>query len=278
MLLDLFGRAAPGATTPQAAAVPPGRADSACPAQWDYMSSAARFNTVACSRRAGKTTAAWLRALRSLSRPGTWTHYVSLLRRNARTQFFLPLLRWIEARGWPHKANLSDLIIETPWGSYLKAFSVTDMGSVGSVKGDRSDLFMLDECQEPADDVIEALIDVAATPMTIDTGGAIDLLGTVPEVEPCFFSRALDSDQWAHFAWTMFDHDLPRPAAEKRADVEQVVRTRGLTWEHPIVQREYLGRRVRDPGKFVYEFDWARNTFGRDELSELVAAETRRVA
>lgn len=283
MLLDLLGsagdrreKAEPESTG--CGVSPPTRADAACDEQWLYMTSAARFNTVACSRRAGKTTAAWMRAGMMLARPGTWTHYVSLLRRNARTQFFLPLLRWIEARGWPHKANLSDLIIETPWGSYLKAFSVTDMGSVGSVKGDRSDLFMLDECQEPQDDVIEALIDVAATPMTIDTGGAIDLLGTVPEVEPCFFSKALDSDRWSHFAWTMFDHDLPRPAAEKRADVEEVIRTRGLTWEHPIVQREYLGRRVRDASKFVYDFDLERNTYERYQLEQLVRPASTRAA
>lgn len=243
------------------------------------MTSTARFNTVACSRRAGKTNGAWRRAAMMLARPNTWTHYVNLLRRNARTQFFLPLVRWLESR-WEVelRANLSDLMIETPWGSWLKAFSVPDMGAVGAVKGDRSDLFIIDECQEPADDVIEALVDVAALPMTTDTGGMIDLDGTVPEVEPCFFSKALDSADWTHFHWTMFDHDMPESRDLKRARVQEIITARGLSWDHPIVQREYLGQRVRDASKFVYDFDSTRNTFAAHELAELTTVRQRQVA
>lgn len=278
MIADLRADTTPGAASAAPGVVAPTEADSACPEQWRYMSSRARFNTVACSRRAGKTNGAWRRAAMMLARPNTWTHYVNLLRRNARTQFFLPLVRWLEARKWPIRANLSDLIIETPWGSWLKAFSVPDMGSVGSVKGDRSDLFIIDECQEPADDVIEALVDVAALPMTTDTGGAIDLAGTVPEVEPCFFSKALDSSDWAHMHWTMFDHDLPEPREVKRARVEEIIKARGLTWEHPIVQREYLGRRVRDASKFVYDFDVSRNTFAAAELAAVAGIRHREAA
>ncbi len=277
MLLDLLGsggtNASRTAATPESPLVVlPTRADSACDQQWSYETSQARFNTCCGSRRMGKTNGAIRRAARVLAKPGTWVHYVNLIRRNARKQFFMPLVRRLGLLGWNVRVNLSDMLIETPWGSFLQAFSVPDMGSIGTVKGDRSNLFMLDECQEPAEDLIEALIDVAATPMTTDYGGMIDLLGTVPEVEPCFFSEALDSVQWAHFHWTMFDHDLPESRDLKRARVEEVLQARGLSWEHPIVQREYLGKRVRDASKFVYDFDHARNTYDVGELAALARA------
>lgn len=273
-MLDLLGRSArdkgPG-VVPGTFVSAPTRADAACDQQWAYMQSRARFNAIGCSRRAGKTNGAFRRAAMVLSRPNTWVHYVNIIRRNARKQFFLPLTRWLESRGWDIKINLSDMLIETPHGSWLQAFSVPDMGSVGAVKGDRSDLFMLDECQEPADDLIEAIIDVAALPMTVDKGGMLDLLGTVPEVEPCFFSKALDNAEWAQFHWTMFDHDLPESRVLKRERVQEIIDKRGLSWEHPIIQREYLGKRVRDASKFVYDFDFVRNTFSRAELEAAVA-------
>jgi hypothetical protein len=120
---------------------------------------------------------------------------------------------------------------------------------------------MLDEAQENMDDVMTQLIDVAATPMLTDTGGMLDLLGTVPETEPSFFSDALDSPGWSHFHWTMFDHDHPRPREEKRASVQEIITARGLTWDSVLVQREYLGKRMRDPSKFAYEYLPERNDY-----------------
>jgi len=266
---------------------------AACDQQWAFVTSLARLIALLCSRRAGKTEAAILMAALVLSRPGTWVHYISLRRRNAKTQFFWKLLDYLErpasrkGLGWVRDVdfwvNEADMLITTAWGSNLKAASCPTMADVGAVKGDRTDLFIVDECQDPNDDVVTALIDTAATPMTTDTGGAIVLMGTPPEVEPCFFSAALDSEGWERHSWTQFEHDLPRPREAKWETAKEGFRRRGMRFHvqedtdadgklvltvdptpentHPLVLREFFGLRARDPSKVAYEFDPARNTY-----------------
>jgi hypothetical protein len=172
------------------------------------------------------------------------------------------------------------MIVTTSWGSHLQATSCDDISGIKAIKGDRSDLFMIDECQEPNDDVITALVDIAATPMLTDTGGMLDLLGTPPEAEPCFFSLALDNEGWRRFHWTQFDHDFPRSRELKWARVKEICAKRGLTVDveestdehgrivlkvrdatHPIVQREYFGIRKKDPNKIAYEYVAGRNDY-----------------
>lgn len=285
---ELEGAAALGLLVPE-------RKHAACDEQWAY---ATCFEScaVCCSRRAGKTNGAVLKAGVLLAKANKWGHYISLLRRNALTQFFLPLLDFLErpasrgGLGWRRDidftANLNNLMITTAWGSNLKAASCPTLGDVSNAKGDRTDWFAIDECQEPADDVITALVTVAAEPMTTDTGGAIDMLGTPPEAEPCLFSESLDNPGWRVFVWTQFDHDLPRSREQKWKTAKATFARRGLKFSvsetvndngqlqlkldqdpeatHPIVSREYFGRRVRDPGKLAYEYLPGRNDYDPD--------------
>lgn len=254
--------------------------------QWGYITSTALFNAVCCSRRAGKTNGAIPRAILVLARPGTWVHYVNLIRRNARKQFWRPLLAYLKRLGWEegvhYQANETEMIISTAWGSFLQAMSCDSTAGTKAVQGDRSDLFIVDECHLPNDDVLQLLVDVA-TPMLTDTGGMLDLLGLPPEVEPCFFSRALDSldedgkpiegEGFKVFSWDQFAHDFPRSRELKWQSVKAAVAKRGFKLEvteatndngrlvlkvgpgtHPIVARQYFGLRVRDPSKVAYEY------------------------
>lgn len=251
--------------------------------QWAYVASTALFNAVCCSRRAGKTNGAVPRAILVLAREGTCVHYVNLVRRNARKQFWRPLLNRLAKLGWvegrDYVANEGDMIVRTAWGSTLQAMSCDSTAGTKAVQGDRSDLFIVDECHLPNDDVLELLIEVA-TPMLTDTGGQLDLLGLPPEAEPTYFSDALDSDGWAHFHWTQFDHDFPRSREEKWASVKDSCQKRKLTLDvveatndngqllllvgpktHPVVLRQYFGKRARDPSKVAYEYRRVRNDY-----------------
>jgi len=251
--------------------------------QWAYVVSTALFNAVCCSRRAGKTNGAVPRAILVLARAGTCVHYVNLVRRNARKQFWRPLLNRLAKLGWvegrDYIANEGDMIVRTAWGSTLQAMSCDSTAGTKAVQGDRSDLFMVDECHLPNDDVLELLIEVA-TPMLTDTGGQLDLLGLPPEAEPTYFSDALDSDGWAHFHWTQFDHDFPRSREAKWASVKDSCQKRKLALDvteatndngqlvllvgpntHPVVLRQYFGKRARDPSKVAYEYRRGRNDY-----------------
>jgi hypothetical protein len=234
----------------------PGEGDS-FPQQWAYVTSDARFNAVCCSRRAGKTVGDRLRKrLLMATRPGIRCHYATLIRRNCKKLFWEPIKDELSDDGWDFRWNDTDMILSLPNGSWLQALSCDDMRDIRTIRGDLSGDFSVDECQEPQDDVLEALAIKVAMPMLMDTGGSLNLLGTVPEVEPCFFSDALDSPKWRSFGWDCF--------ANPHMDPEEIKRTcdeAGIGPGHPIYEREILGRRVKDPSKLAYEYDPGRNDY-----------------
>lgn len=260
-MLDALGRLAWGERVASAQPRTPTEDGASCAEAWRYETSTALYNAVCCSRRAGKTFSGGRRAIRVLcEQPGAWVHCVSLIRRNARKHFWRPILASLRRLGWSFRANEGEMLLELSNGSWLQCLGVDDSGGTKAVQGDRSSLFIIDECHLPNDDVLTLLVDVA-TPMLVDTGGMLDLLGLPPEVEPSFFSDALDNPEWGHFHWDMFDHDYPRSREAKRASVEEIMQRRGLTWDHPIIKRQYRGLRAKDPAKQAYEYQRGRNDY-----------------
>lgn len=286
---EAAARAQLPAELPSLSHLAPTRASS-FPQQWEYETSEALYNAVMCSRRAGKTTGAWRRHARKLLRgqAGTWTHFGSLIRRNARKHFWNPLIAYFERNHVPHKAWRDEMIIRVGNGNWCQAFGCDDEAGTKAVQGDYSDLFTIDECHLPNDNVLKLLVDVSE-PMLTDRGGQLDLLGLPPEAEGGFFSRVLDGlgedgqpveagQGFAVFNWTMFDHDFPRSREKKLEDVQERCRRRGLPivvdlarakgkrpvitmqeGTHPLVARQYFGKRVSDPDKRAYEYQKGRN-------------------
>lgn len=241
-------------------------AEDSFPRQWDYVTSEARKNAVCCSRQAGKTSGAGLASEVVLSRPETRVIYATLIRRNAKKLFWWPLLENLKERGWSSaqdEANESDMMLWLPNGSFLQALSCEKMADLERIRGDQADLFIVDECQAPRDDVLEALVTKIVPMMLAKRRGRLDLLGTVPEVEPCVFANRLDGiDEkgaqlvgWRTHGWTCFDNPyMPRERIDEEA------KESGLYPGHPTYDREFLGLRVKDPSKLAYEYDADRNT------------------
>ncbi len=69
-----------------------------------------------------------------------------------------------------------------------------------------------------------------------------------------YFMDRLTDERWARFGWSMFDNRFIPPAK-----IEEMVRAKGLTPDHPIYLREILGQPVVDPEKLVYEYQASRN-------------------
>jgi hypothetical protein len=261
MLDGLSGLARPSKPKSTALALPP-RETASCDEAWRYETSTATANAVWCSRRAGKTIAGGRRAVRVLlSEPGAIVQICSLIRLNARKHFWRPICALLDKLGVEYEANETQMLLRIPAnGSQLQCYGVDDVGGTKAVQGDRSSLFIIDECHLPNDNVLNLLITIAE-PMLIDTGGMLDLLGLPPDVEPCTFSYALDNPEWKTFHWDMFAHDLPDTRAKKRARVERIIKNKGLSWDHPIIRRQYLGERVRDPASQAYEYQAGRNDY-----------------
>jgi hypothetical protein len=224
--------------------------------QWDYVSAASRFNVVVCSRRAGKSEGAVRRAARVLlSTPGARVCYVTLIRRNCRKYFHMPLLNLLRAKHAAVKANEAELTLLLPNGSYAQAFSCSDASDVETVLGDKWDLAIVDEAQSMRDDVISELVDRALLPSLLDRRGSLDLLGTPPPGgEVGYFWRVFSGGEFVRHRWTLFDNPWI-PSNE----VQELLDARALTTDHAIYKREFLGQFIVDPDSLVFEYAPGRN-------------------
>jgi hypothetical protein len=246
---------------PQTYGALPSKETATCAEAWRYETSEAPRNAAHCSRRAGKTFTGRRRAIRvAASGSKRWVHVVSLIRRNAKKHWWTGIKSTLHELGWRPRLWEQDMILQLENGSYIQALGIDDEADVKRLQGDYSNLIIGDEAHLPKDDVQKSFF-AAAVPMLADYGGAFDWLGLPPEVEPTEFSQALDNPEWARFHWDMFSHDYPTPASEKLARVEQDLKARGMTWEHPEAQRTYKGKRVRDPSKTAYEYQRGRNDY-----------------
>jgi hypothetical protein len=229
---------------------------------------------VVCGRQWGKTTTARLITLLGMGEPDSRTIYASLIRRNCKKLYWWPLLDELVSLGWGvHErsedgrkvSNDTELIMEAPNGAWVQAVSCSEMSDLKTIRGDQADRFLVDECQEPNDDVLRALVLKVAVAMLFKRRGRLWLFGTVPEAEPCFFGECLDNPKWRTFGHSDVKGTECRPVFEnlsiERAAIEEACDVAGLVPGHPIYEREVMGRRVRDPSKFAYEYLAGRNDY-----------------
>lgn len=224
--------------------------------QWDYVSGDSRFNIGVCSRRAGKSEGAVRKAARkALGKSGARVAYVTLIRRNCKKYFFWPMLELLRNHNAGFDADQSDLIIKLHNGSFIQAFSVSELGDIETVLGDKWDQVIIDEAQSFRDDVIKELVIRGLFPQLLDRKGALDLLGTPPPAgEVGYFWETWAGGKFQRYRWTLFEN----PWIES-SEVQELVDAVGLTPEHAIYKREYLGEFCVDPNSLVFEYMAGRN-------------------
>lgn len=236
----------------------PTREESACEEQWAFETSRSPLNCCFCSRRAGKTRGAVRRHARVLAMAprGSWTHFGSLIQRNARKHFWTPLKNELERLGWAYKPYERDMILEVlETGNMCQAFGCDDEAGTKAPQGDGSALFTIDECHLPNDPVLRLLISIAQ-PMLLDgtieleggtRGGMMDLLGLPPRFKESVFAEAIDSGGWRCFNWHGFRHDFPKSREEKLAQLIDLCERKKQPIE--VVQADGAdGRPVIDSG------------------------------
>ena len=224
--------------------------------QWEYVNGEFRFNVGVCSRRAGKSEGAVRKGgKKAMSTPGARVAYITLIRRNCKKYFFWPLLELFRRHGVGFDADQSDLIIKLHNGSFVQAFSVSEMGDIETVLGDKWDLVIIDEAQSFRDDVIRELIERALLPQLVDRRGALDLLGTPPPAgEVGYFYETWAAGKFKRYRWTLFENPWI-----STTEIKELIDAVGLTPEHAIYKREYLGEFAVDPNSLVFEYQAGRN-------------------
>lgn len=227
------------------------------PQQWAYETSEAKFKLVMCGRRGGKTKSAVRRTVRrAYTIPGHKTLYVTLIRRNCRKLFWRPLLAELDARGIKYDANEVDMICRLENGSVIEATGCDDIRAAGKIRGDFYDDVIVDEAQEPSDDILEPLVEEVLFPMLIDRGGQMSLQGTPPDTDVGYFVDRLTDPRWTQFGWSMYDNRfIPR------AQIDEMIAAKGLTPDHPVYLREILGKAVVNPDALAYEYKRVRNDY-----------------
>jgi len=224
--------------------------------QWEYVDGEFRFNIGVCSRRSGKSEGAVRKgAKKAMGTPGARVAYITLIRRNCKKYFFWPILELFAQHGVGCDPNESDLIIKLHNGSFVQAFSVSEMSDIETVLGDKWDLVIIDEAQSFRDDVIRELIERALLPQLADRRGALDLLGTPPPAgEVGYFYDTWAKGKFKRYRWTLFQN----PWIES-SQIQELIDAVGLTPEHAIYKREYLGEFAVDPNSLVFEYQAGRN-------------------
>lgn len=243
------------------------------PGQWEMATSPAMLNAGLCSRQWGKTSAARLIARLTMAKPNSRTIYATLIRRNCKKLFWDPLLGELDEAGWrvrervggKKRSNDTELMLTASNGAFVQAVSCSELADLKTIRGDQADAFIVDECQEPNDEVLDALIYRIAFAMLMKRDGRLWVLGTVPDADVCTFTKCLDDPKWRTFghsevkgspALAVFSNPhMPRDIVQKQLDAA------GLGPGHPVYEREIMGRRVTDPTKRAYEYLPGRNDY-----------------
>jgi hypothetical protein len=249
------------------------------PASWEIATSTSSLNAVLCSRQWGKTSTARLIGRLGMAIPGHRTIYATLIRRNCKKLFWRPLLKELEQDGWgvherdEHGRKASsdtDLILEAPNGSWLQALSCNKLSDIETIRGDQADDFIVDEGQEPNDEVLEALIFKVALAMLLKRNGRLFVKGTVPDLEPTVFTRCIDDPKWRTFGHSPAKGTKERSIFDNPSIDPEVVKAKcaeaGLVPGHPVYERdEYLeGRNDYDPTSVSFRCDDLGNAGGLD--------------
>lgn len=214
------------------------------------------------SRRAGKT---WGMASYLLYEAERWDGcevcYITLTRQMAKE------LLWAKLKWLNHiyklgvTFNNSDLIATTRNGSQVYLRGAHDRDDIEKLRGHAFKLVVIDESQSFGAH-IEELIDDVIDATLLDGDGTLAMTGTPNAACVGRFHDATNGvlQGWKVHEWTLFDNPH-LPHAKKW--LESRMQQRGWTWDHPVVQREYLGRWVRSLDQMVYRFNWDRNRLGK---------------
>lgn len=217
-------------------------------AQLSFVMDKARFKAACCSRRAGKTMgiAAYLLAT-ALAFAGTASLYLTLTRLQAKRIIWEPLKEINETYGLGADPHETELTLRFPNGSVIYLSGAKDREEVKKYLGFPLKLVAIDEAQSFRA-YIKELIDDTLAPAMFDYAGTIAVIGTPGPVPTGYFYDLTKNEAWSRFAWTMLDnpHLKRKSGIDPMALILEECKRRGISIDHPSIQRHCFGRWVND--------------------------------
>jgi hypothetical protein len=235
------------------------------------------LNTIAvCSRRAGKSTAvAADLVLTADQNPECTSLYVTGTRSDAKKIIWKEVLKFNRTHQLGGIPNISELTLSFENGSIVRLNGAKDENEIDKIRGQLPPLkkVYIDEAQKIRDSILIQLIDDVLEPALLDYGASISLLGTPGSIPVGYFHRMahnlkedgtpLPTKVWSLHSWTFFDNPFiaAKSKTSHRELLERVLKRRGLTIDHPTIQREYFGKWTLDLESLLIHYDEKKNHF-----------------
>jgi hypothetical protein len=221
---------------------------------------------VCCGRRAGKTQGVTRALLLCCSgKPKSIAVYFATTLASAKK------LVWDGPEGIPAiiqdlgldaicEVNETDHRVKFSNGSVLWVSGCETLPDCRRWKGQRYDLAVLDECQDWPEEILQYMVHQALAPALMDRRGEIILTGTPGPLLDGLFYQVSEGllPAWGRHHWTCFENPhIPDP----QEFIDDECRSRGLTLDDPIIQREFFGRWVRDVNTLLFHYQPGRNDY-----------------
>jgi hypothetical protein len=158
------------------------------------------------------------------------------------------------------EVNETDHRVKFSNGSVLWVSGCETLPDCRRWKGQRYDLAVLDECQDWPEEILQYMVHQALAPALMDRRGKLILTGTPGPLLDGLFYKVAEGQlpEWSTHHWTCFENPhIPKP----QEFIDDECRSRGLTLEDPIIQREFFGRWVRDISSLLFHYQPGRNDY-----------------
>lgn len=226
--------------------------------QLDFVRDPSRFAVAVCSTRAGKTVSCAADLVNTaLGMPGTTGLYITLARSSAERIVWPELKRINRDYKLGGRVNEIKLTMKFPNSSNIYLMGANDENEIEKVRGlSNVALVYLDECQAFRAHIKTLVEDIVAKRL-YDTNGRCRLIGTPGPVLSGYFYECSLSTKWSNHHWTMFQNPwLFRKSGKTPQELtQQDCDVRGVTAEHPSIQRENFGRWVYDKESLLLQYD-----------------------
>jgi hypothetical protein len=244
--------------------------------QLKFVQDESPFKVAVCSRRAGKSTSvAGDLVATAYSTPECTALYITGTRTDAKKIIWAEALKFNRKHNLGGVANISELTISFPNGSIVRLAGAKDEQEIEKIRGQLPPVkkVFIDECQSIRDRVLVKLIDDVLEASLLDFAGSICLLGTPGPVKAGYFyrmshnldedSRPLADSVWSVHGWTFFDnpHIPLKSKTTHNALLDRTLKRRGVSIDHPSIQREFFGRWEADTDSLLIHYNQQKNDF-----------------
>lgn len=212
-----------------------------------------RVKCVLAGRRGGKSNTAvpWL-VEGAQQHSGTVNPYISITRKHAKLNFW-PLVKAVCKLAEPDcRINEAELTVTFSNDSIVVLGGADKINELEKYRGMKTARAVVDECGAYPSESLKYLIEDVLEPATMDVRGMILMVGTPgPTMEGYWFDITGPHavGDIPVYRWDARDNPYI-PHAE--AELEDVLRRRGWSWDNATFRREYLAEWCEDTGELVF--------------------------